>query len=96
MRLAALDGRSGDLESHGLVDIAHQMTERDATLLKRLVARHASLTGSPRAKLILAAWDSYRARFVKVMPIEYRRALQKMQSSARTTERPDVSLAVGV
>jgi glutamate synthase (NADPH/NADH) large chain len=94
--LAALDGRSGDLEGHGLVDVSHQMTERDATLLKRLVARHAAFTGSPRAKLILAGWDRYRGRFVKVMPVEYRRALQQMQASARATERPDVSLAVGL
>ena len=94
--LGALEGRSGDLESHGLVDLAHHMTERDATLLKRLIARHAALTASPRAKLILASWDHFRSRFVKVMPIEYRRALQQMQSSARATERPDVSVAVGV
>jgi hypothetical protein len=31
-----------------------------------------------------------------VMPIEYRRALQQMQTRARATERPDVSVAVGV
>ena len=80
--LAALEHRSGDLEGHGLVDISHGMTERDSTLLHRLVTRHAALTGSPRARMILAAWDAYRPRFVKVMPIEYRRALQQMQSRA--------------
>ena len=93
--LAAIEHHSGELESHGMVDVAHGMTERDATLLRRLVARHAALTGSPRAHMILAAWDSYRPRFVKVMPIEYRRALEKMQSRARATERSDVSIAVG-
>ncbi len=94
--LGAMEGRAGDLESHGLVDLSHSMTERDATLLKRLIARHASFTASPRAKLILASWEHFRPRFVKVMPIEYRRALQQMQAAARTTERPDVSVAVGV
>jgi glutamate synthase (NADPH/NADH) large chain len=72
------------------------MTERDATLLKRLISRHAHLTGSPRAVAILAEWDKFRPRFVKVMPIEYRRALQQMQNHARATERTDVSVAVGV
>ncbi len=49
--LEALEHRSGDLEGHGLVDIAHGMTERDASLLRRLIARHAALTGSPRARI---------------------------------------------
>jgi glutamate synthase (NADPH) large chain len=93
--LEALEHRSGDLEGHGRVDLSHGMTERDATLLKRLIARHAAFTESPRARMILAAWDSYRRRFVKVMPVEYRRALQQMQTRARATERPDVSIAVG-
>jgi glutamate synthase (NADPH) large chain len=93
--LERLEHRSGDLAAHGMVEIAHGMTERDATLLHRLIARHAALTGSPRARTILAAWGSYRPRFVKVMPIEYRRALQQMQARARATERPDVSVAVG-
>jgi glutamate synthase (NADPH/NADH) large chain len=93
--LENLEHRSGDLDAHGLVDLSHGMTERDATLLRRLIARHAAFTGSPRARMILAAWDSYRARFVKVMPIEYRRALQQMQARARATERPEVSVAVG-
>jgi glutamate synthase (NADPH/NADH) large chain len=94
--LDALEHRSGDLEGHGLVDLSHGMTERDATMLKRLIARHEHFTRSPRARAILAAWDSYRPRFVKVMPIEYRRALQQMQTHGRATERPDVSVAVGV
>jgi hypothetical protein len=29
------------------------------------------------------------------MPVEYRRALEKMQARTRATERPDVSIAVG-
>ncbi|HUZ73300.1 MAG TPA: glutamate synthase large subunit [Stellaceae bacterium] len=94
--LEALEHRSGDLEGHGRVDVAHGMTERDATLLHRLIARHAALTGSPRARAVLADWDTYRPRFVKVIPIEYRRALKQMQARARATERPDVSVAVGV
>ncbi len=45
--------------------------------------------------MILAAWDSYRPKFVKVMPVEYRRALEKLQARSRVTERPEVSVAVG-
>jgi glutamate synthase (NADPH) large chain len=94
--LEATERRSGDLAGHGLVDLAHGMTESDASMLKRLIGRHAAFTGSPRARKILAAWATYRPRFVKVMPIEYRRALQQMQARARATERPEVGVAVGV
>ena len=49
--------------------------ETDETILKRLVDTHLKLTGSRRAKEILEKWSDYRARFVKVFPKEYRRAL---------------------
>jgi glutamate synthase (NADPH/NADH) large chain len=87
--------RGGDLEGHGMVDIMHNLTQGDAQRLRKLVERHAAFTGSPRAKAILADWDNYVSKFVKVMPVEYRRALQQIQARSRATERPDVSMAVG-
>jgi len=94
--LDIMEHRSGDLAGHGLVDITHAMTDGDARLLRQLITRHADYTGSSRARMILAAWSAFRPRFVKVVPVEYRRALQQMQARARTTERPEVSVAVGV
>jgi glutamate synthase (NADPH/NADH) large chain len=78
--LEASEGRGGDLEAHGHVDIMHNMTEGDAKRLRTLIERHVQFTGSPRGKEILAGWDSYRSQFVKVMPTEYRRALQQLQT----------------
>ena len=49
--------------------------QTDEAILKDLIDRHAKLTGSRRAKDILEKWSDYRARFVKVFPKEYRRAL---------------------
>jgi glutamate synthase (NADPH/NADH) large chain len=93
--LEALEHRSGDLSAHGLVDVMHNMTDGDATRLRTLIERHLRFTGSPRAVEILADWPRYRARFVKVMPVEYRRALARMQEKTRATERADISMAVG-
>jgi len=93
--LEALEHRGTDIESHGLVDVVHSLTQSDSRLLHSLIARHASLTQSPKAKAILASWGRYRAQFVKVMPVEYRRALQQMQARSRATERTEVSIAVG-
>ncbi|MCB1897925.1 glutamate synthase-related protein [Cognatazoarcus halotolerans] len=69
---------SGDeLESHGRVDIDH-LEMADEYILKSLIERHVRFTASPRGREILDNWASYRGRFVKVMPNEYRRVLAEM------------------
>ncbi|GJL80634.1 MAG: glutamate synthase [marine bacterium B5-7] len=85
--------QGGDLESHGLVDIMTDMSGNDQNRLKTLIERHRQYTGSARAAEILADWDHYRLRFVKVMPVEYRKALERMQD--RHDKHADVDLAVG-
>jgi glutamate synthase domain-containing protein 3 len=47
--------------------------------LKRLIENHARYTNSRRAAEVLAHWGQYRAKFVKVFPKEYRRALVELQ-----------------
>ena len=66
--------QTGDLESHGLVDVT-DMTRFDEERLYQLIENHLHYTGSARAKAILDDWASYLPKFVKVMPVEYRRAL---------------------
>jgi glutamate synthase (NADPH) large chain len=73
-----LSNQGGDLESHGLVDIMGDMTKQDAERLHQLIARHAHYTNSAKAKVILENWAHYQAKFKKVMPVEYRRALEEM------------------
>ncbi len=53
----------------------HHLNQPDEITLKTLIENHAKYTGSERAKAILADWANYRAKFVKVMPNEYKRAL---------------------
>src|SRR4029450_2460564 len=65
---------SGDLESHGRVDVFAHLLESDAERLPVLITRHAKLTGSRRAAEILANWKAWLPKFRKVMPVEYRRA----------------------
>ena len=54
----------------------------DETILKGLIENHAKYTDSTRAKAILADWGHERAKFVKVMPHEYKRALTEMAAAA--------------
>jgi glutamate synthase domain-containing protein 2/glutamate synthase domain-containing protein 1/glutamate synthase domain-containing protein 3 len=69
--------QGGDLESHGLVDFS-DMTRFDEQRLHQLIENHLHYTGSARARTILDNWAEYLPKFVKVMPVEYRRALEEM------------------
>lgn len=53
----------------------HHLDQPDEITLKTLIENHAKYTGSVRAEAMLADWANYRAKFVKVMPNEYKRAL---------------------
>jgi glutamate synthase (NADPH/NADH) large chain len=81
--LEALSHQGGDLETHGKVDVSHDMTRFDATRLKQLIESHAQYTASSVAEKILHNWESYLPKFHKVMPVEYRRALLEMQEQQR-------------
>jgi len=52
--------------------------EADETQLMRMIEAHARATGSEVARRILADWTNCRAKFVKVFPHEYRRALTEL------------------
>ena len=57
--------------------------ETDEAILKRLIERHFKYTGSTRARNILDDWANERAKFVKVFPTEYKRALGEMWVAAQ-------------
>jgi glutamate synthase (NADPH/NADH) large chain len=71
--------QSGDLETKGRIDLMADMSGHDEERLKQLLQNHLTYTGSDRARAILDDWASYRTKFVKVMPVEYRRALREME-----------------
>jgi glutamate synthase (NADPH) large chain len=78
--LEAIAHQGGDMETHGRVHIMSDMTRNDALRLKRLIQNHRHYTGSQRAEHILAHWEKYLPRFVKVMPVDYREALKQIQA----------------
>ncbi len=82
--LEAMEHQGGDLETHGRVDVSHDMPRYDAARLKKLIEKHLHYTNSERARVILENWDSYLPKFVKVMPVEYRRALRELQDEQQT------------
>ena len=54
---------------------------QESQALKAIVQRHADYTGSPKAKSLLEKWDAVVSKFVKVMPRDYKRVLQHIQTA---------------
>jgi glutamate synthase (NADPH) large chain len=63
--------------------------QTDEVLLKKLVEDHHKWTGSLRARDILDHWAASRAKFVKVFPNEYKRALSQIHAQQQASEVVD-------
>ncbi|MHC4231063.1 MAG: glutamate synthase large subunit [Planctomycetota bacterium] len=63
-----------------MVDLESVWKEDDQELLYDLIQKHEKLTRSSRARRILDAWPDMVGRFVKVIPIDYRKALERMRA----------------
>jgi glutamate synthase (NADPH) large chain len=74
-----------------MVDL-EPLDDGDAALLRELVERHRAETGSAVAGRLLADWELALARFVKVMPKDYKRVLDA--ASRAEQEGRDVNEAV--
>ena len=59
------------------------ISEEDAAELKAIIEKHVLYTESKKGATLLANWDTSLDNFVKVMPTEYKRALERL-----ATEEP--------
>jgi glutamate synthase domain-containing protein 3 len=67
-----------------LVDL-EELTEQDEQEVRALISEHVARTGSLVGRNILASWErGTRERFVKVMPRDYRRALEQEAAAVAT------------
>jgi len=70
-----------------MVDVEPVTEARDKRRLREMVERHVMYTRSEHATRILRDWDEMLPRFVKVMPIDYRKALERIaKDESRETE----------
>jgi glutamate synthase (NADPH) large chain len=68
--------------------------QTDEVQLKKLLEDHNRWTGSRRARELLENWTAARAKFVKVFPDEYKRALSEInarKTAAEVTTKAKVS-----
>ncbi|HPD86700.1 MAG TPA: glutamate synthase large subunit, partial [Proteiniphilum sp.] len=70
----------GDFDYHcnmEMVELSLVEELSDMRELKELIARHHQYTQSEQAGRILAEWDRFLEKFIKVTPIEYKKVLQE-------------------
>jgi glutamate synthase domain-containing protein 2/glutamate synthase domain-containing protein 1/glutamate synthase domain-containing protein 3 len=67
-----------------MVDLEFLWQEKDIEFVRERLEKHYHYTSSERAKRILDNWDEMAGKFVKVMPIDYRRALERMRDYEQT------------
>jgi glutamate synthase (NADPH/NADH) large chain/glutamate synthase (ferredoxin) len=76
------DGKFESRCNMGMVELEPVATAEDKALLKGLVESHAKHTGSKKAKRLLEAWETVLPKFVKIMPVDYKRVLAERKAAA--------------
>ena len=70
-----------------MVDIETVTEKEDIDFLRTYIEKHIKFTGSKYAKKLLDNWEQTLPYFVKIMPIDYRRALEQLKFE--TMEKDD-------
>ena len=70
---------------HGHTGVSHSI-HSDYSAVPGYFDQMVAAYGENRAKAILDDWETWRPKFVKVMPIEYRKALEAMQAARVAAE----------
>jgi glutamate synthase (NADPH/NADH) large chain len=76
-----------------MVELESVVEESDLWLLHSLIEDHVRFTQSPLGRRVLDNWEHLVARFVKVMPTDYKRVLQARRAASRP--RPGQLTVVG-
>ena len=71
------DGSFNTRCNTGMVELGPLSGDEETKRVHALIVRHHQYTGSKLAERILADWDNYAAKFVRVMPTEYRAVLER-------------------
>jgi glutamate synthase (NADPH/NADH) large chain len=73
-----------------MVELESLVDESDLWLVAQMIEDHVRWTGSSLGRRLLDNWELMVPRFVKVMPVDYKRVLQQR----RSTTRPPFKLTV--
>ena len=72
------------------LDLELVSSAEDREKLHTLLERHVACTGSPKGQAILDDWERQVPRFIKVFPMEYKKALGRLSQEDAKTKRKEV------
>ena len=75
------DGRFREMCNMQMIEL-ETLTEEDRVRVRQLLERHVVRTGSQKGRALLQGFFGMASRFVKVMPIEYKKILEKKKLAA--------------
>jgi glutamate synthase (NADPH/NADH) large chain len=67
-----------------MVDLESVSDPKDRAQLRGLIEKHFEWTKSQKARMLLGNWEAHLPLFVKVIPIDYRRVLERMRMKEDT------------
>jgi glutamate synthase (NADPH/NADH) large chain/glutamate synthase (ferredoxin) len=76
------DGKFEQRCNQGMVELEKVTTAEDKQTLRTMIEAHHRHTGSRKAKLALDAWATMLPKFVKIMPVDYKRVLAERKAAA--------------
>ena len=85
MSMVELEDINPDMTAE-LSRLTDSMTGYDAERLFKILENHARYTNSARAQKIIADWDNWLPKFKKVMPTEFRRALNELEAETKNSQ----------
>ena len=82
-----LDGTFPSLVNKEMVELEDLIDSEDVDAVVTLIKRHVEYTGSTLGQWILDNWDEVVSQFVKVMPSDYKVAIQKLKEEAAAAQQ---------
>ena len=76
------DGKFPSRCNLGMVELEELTAPEDKQRLRTMIEAHHRYTGSRKAKLVLDNWETMLPKFIKVMPIDYKRVLSERKAAA--------------
>jgi glutamate synthase (NADPH/NADH) large chain/glutamate synthase (ferredoxin) len=76
------DGKFESRCNLGMVELEKVVAPEDQQTLRTMIEAHHKHTGSRKAKTVLNAWETLLPKFVKIMPVDYKRVLAERKAAA--------------
>jgi glutamate synthase (NADPH/NADH) large chain len=83
------DGKFEENCNQEMVALERLEYAEEIEVLRGLIQEHLEYTGSKVAERVLQDWDKSVQQFVKVMPVDYKRVLQKKGDLSQGVPRPE-------